>query len=127
MSSAVLPQPAPSRSTTIPRPLVPSSGDLPVPELVPEPVIVYITGLSGIGIEVKNPFYVQIDRDEDGFIAKSPISLVYEMGETWQEALQYYVPALVEHFEWLTETEQSLSRSVRGELALLREYLWLKK
>lgn len=134
MSSAVLPRSTTSRSTTM-RPFVPAPNDMPGQEPFPEllaanmgdGILVLISGLSGLAVQVLQPFYVRIDRDADGFIAQSPISLVYEMGETWQEALQNYVPALIEHFEWLTEIEHSLSRSVRDELTRLREYLWLKK
>jgi hypothetical protein len=87
----------------------------------------YISGLEGMDVQVVQPFSVRMDPDENRYIATSPISLVYEMGETWQAALRAYIFALVEHFTWLSEIEQSLSQSVQEELALLREHLQLKK
>lgn len=78
-------------------------------------------GLSGA--QVAQPFYVLITPVADGFIAKSHISLIYEMGATWQEALRHYLVALSEHVEWLSEIEPTLSPSVQRELALLREYV----
>lgn len=129
MSSAVLP-----RSTTVQSPLssTKSSNDfLPTSSSVvaPSAPIGFPVRISGglPGIGVVQPFHVLIEADGEGFIAKSPISLVYEWGETWQEALQSYIPVLVEHFEWLTEIEQSLSPAVKEELTLLRKYLWLEK
>jgi hypothetical protein len=88
-----------------------------------ETVFAYISDFSGGKTHTRKPFIVRVDPDEEGFIATSPISLVYEMGTTWHEALRNYLQALMEHFEWLVDIEHSLSASIQDELLVLREYL----
>lgn len=92
-----------------------------------EHIVASVTGLQGSGVALLRPFHIVVEPDEEYYIATSPIALVYEHGETWQEALRNYLEALLEHFRWLDEIEDSLGLSVQGELALLREYLRLEK
>jgi hypothetical protein len=126
MSSAVAPL-----SSTLPSRPSPSFLRPPWGRLFPQTLrvaarqseSVQVSGLEGLGIHVLKPFYIRVDPDDEGYIAKSSISFVYETGETWPEALRNVIFALKDHFEWLTEIEESLAPSVQEELALLREYL----
>lgn len=74
---------------------------------------------------VVQPFYVKVQPVEDGFVAISDISDVYELGETLSQAVGNYLVSLVDELLWLHEHKQSLSLAMLKDLEKLKIYLRL--
>ena len=74
---------------------------------------------------VVQPFYVKVQPVEDGFVAISDISDVYELGETLPQAVGNYLVSLVDELLWLHEHKQSLSFAMLKDLEKLKFYLRL--
>lgn len=86
-------------------------------------LIVLVPQIPNSKVLVKRPFAIRIDLMDERFLATSPISEIYELGETGAEALRNYLDTLVDHFYWLREKEAVLAPSVKEEFVLLCRYL----
>ncbi len=87
---------------------------------------------QGIEISISNPeaiavviqpFVIEITSTEEGFIATSRISNVYELEATPGQALKSYLKSLVDELVWLQSHKEELSASILGELHLLQYYV----
>jgi hypothetical protein len=74
---------------------------------------------------VLQPFHVKVERVEEGFIATSPISDVYELGETFAQAVSNYLYSLVDEIMWFQDHKESLSPSMLKDFGKLLSYLSL--
>lgn len=89
----------------------------------PAILMVNVAAIPDSPVQLKTPFFVLIEPDGDQFIAKSSVSLIYEVADTRSGALRGYLDLLVDHFEWLTDEESQLAPTLRRELDMLRRYL----
>ena len=74
---------------------------------------------------VLNSFYIKMQRAEEGFIAVSDISDVYELGESASQAIINYLFSLVDELIWFQKRKESLSRSLFKDFTKLRFYVGL--
>ncbi|HZS77433.1 MAG TPA: hypothetical protein VFA41_12540 [Ktedonobacteraceae bacterium] len=78
---------------------------------------------SNINVIVKRPFLVEITPTNDGYVAISSISNIYELGATKKIAISNYCKSLVDELIWLQKHEQELSDSIYQELRILQDYI----
>jgi hypothetical protein len=87
---------------------------------------------KGIEVSISNPkasgiviqaFVVEITPTEEGFIATSRISNVYELEATPGQALKSYLKSLVDELVWLQCHKEELLPSILEELYLLQSYV----
>ena len=69
------------------------------------------------------PFVIQITSIEEGFLATSRISNVYELEATPGQVLKSYLKSLVDELVWLQSHKEELSSSILEELHLLQYYV----
>jgi hypothetical protein len=74
---------------------------------------------------VLQPFTVNVQITENGFVATSNISDVYELGDTFAQSVLNYLYSLVDDLIWFEERKQSLSLPMQKELDKLQFYLSL--
>jgi len=84
----------------------------------------YITrpGLPG-GIRVLQPFYIKAQPSEEGFVATSDISDVYELGESPKQAILNYLYSLIDDLTWSLDHKKSLSTSMLKDLVRLQFFI----
>jgi hypothetical protein len=75
--------------------------------------------------KVMYPFDVNIQRAEEGFVATSSISDVYELGETPKQAILNYLYALVDEIMWFEDNKESMSEPMLRNFSKLQFYLGL--
>jgi len=85
-------------------------------------LVIRLPGSKVIAI-VTQPFLVEITPAEDGYVATSSISNVYEMGATHRIAIINFFKSLVDELIWLQKHEKELSPSIQQELRLLQNYI----
>lgn len=95
----------------------------PTVSFPPSAILVGVAAIPDAQVSVVTPFVVVIEPLGAHYIATSPISLAYEVGDTRAGALRSYLDTLVEHFAWLTEEEPRLAPTIQSELAQLRRFL----
>jgi hypothetical protein len=74
---------------------------------------------------VLQSFFINVQPIEDGFVATSNLSDVYELGETSSQAVHNYLCSLVDELIWFHEHKQSLSLPMLNDLGKLQLYLRL--
>jgi hypothetical protein len=73
--------------------------------------------------EVLQPFIIQLTLVEDGYIATSDISNIYELEATVGDAVRSYLYSLVDELIWLQKHKENLSGSILEELNQIQDYL----
>jgi hypothetical protein len=76
-------------------------------------------------VRVLQSFFIKVRPVEDGFVATSDISDVYELGETSGQAVSNYLYSLVDEIIWFQEHQESLSPSLLKDFDKLQSYLRL--
>lgn len=74
---------------------------------------------------VLQPFCVKVELAEDGFVATSSISDVYELGETFAQAVINCLSSLVDEITWFQEHKESLSPAMLKDFDKLLSHLRL--
>jgi len=74
---------------------------------------------------VLQPFYIKVEPVEEGFVATSPISYVYELGETFTQAVSNCLYALVDEIIWFQEHKESFSPAMLKDFDKLLFHLRL--
>lgn len=72
---------------------------------------------------VLQPFVIEVLSTEEGYIATSRISTVYELEATAGQAVRSYLESLLDELIWLEQEKERLSPAILEELHLLRKYL----
>jgi len=72
---------------------------------------------------VLQSFFIKVQPVEDGFVATSDISDVYELGETSSQAVSNYLCSLADEIIWFQEHQESLSPSMLKDFDKLQFYL----
>jgi|SRR5450755_67978 hypothetical protein len=86
----------------------------------------FVIDIPDVGrAKVLNSFYIKMQRAEEGFIAVSDISDVYELGESASQAIIHYLFSLVDELIWFQKRKESLSRSLFKDFTKLRYYVGL--
>lgn len=76
------------------------------------------------GWELAQFLPVELERDEDGtYIASDAMLLIYGSGESWREALEDYISALIEYYQLVEEGAERGSENDRRELRRVRGYV----
>jgi len=76
-------------------------------------------------VRVLQPFYIKVEPVEEVFVATSSISDVYELGETFTQAVTNCLYSLVDEVIWLQEHKESLSPAMLKDLDKLLFHLRL--
>ena len=74
---------------------------------------------------VLQSFSIKLQPVEEGFIATSDISDIYELCETSAQAVSNYLYSLVDEIIWFQEHQESLSPSMLKDFDKLQFYLRL--
>lgn len=74
---------------------------------------------------VIHPFVIEVAPNEEGYIATSRISTVYELEATPGQAVKSYLQSLVDELVWLQKQKEYLSPAIQEELYILQNYLRL--
>ena len=74
---------------------------------------------------VLQAFYIKVQPVEEGFVAASDISDVYELGETSAQAVSNYLYSLVDEIIWFQEHQESLSSPMLEDFHKLQFHLRL--
>lgn len=74
---------------------------------------------------VLQSFYIKVEPVEEGFVATSPISDVYESGDTFVQAVTNCLYSLVDEIIWFQEHQASLSPSMLKDFDKLQLHLRL--
>lgn len=70
------------------------------------------------------PITVLFEEEDDGtIIASDDISVVYGVGDTWQEALDDYVDSLIEYYKLVANDAERRGTGERTRLKRFRQYL----
>jgi hypothetical protein len=72
---------------------------------------------------VLQPFHIKVEPVEDGFVAISSISDVYELGETLTQAASNCLYSLVDELIWFQDHQESLSPSMLRDFDRLQFHL----
>jgi hypothetical protein len=72
---------------------------------------------------VLRSFSIAVHPIEEGFVATSDISDVYELGETSAQAVSNYLSSLVDEVIWFQKHQESLSPSMLKDFDKLQPYL----
>src|SRR5881394_1824135 len=76
-------------------------------------------------VEVLRPFYIKVQLVNEGFIATSIISDVYELANTYLDAVRSYLYSLVDELVWFQEQREILSPSMLKDFDKLHFHLRL--
>lgn len=72
---------------------------------------------------VIQPFVIEVTPTEEGYLATSRISTVFELEETPGQAVRSYLQSLLDELVWLQEQEGHLSPAIQEELRFLQNYV----
>jgi hypothetical protein len=72
---------------------------------------------------VLRPFVIEVTPTDEGYLATSRISTVFELEDTPGQAVRSYLRSLADELAWLQEQEEHLSPAIQEELHLLHNYL----
>lgn len=72
---------------------------------------------------VLQTFYIQLAATDDGYIATSPISDIYEQDVSAGDAVRKYLYSLVDELLWLREHKEDVSDMIRKQLDLIQSYI----
>lgn len=75
--------------------------------------------------KVLQPFSIDIQRVEEGFIAASSISDIYELGETPKQAVVNYLYALIDEIMWFQDNKECISEPMSRDFSELQFHLGL--
>lgn len=75
--------------------------------------------------KVLHPFAIDIRRVEEGFVAASSISDVYELGETPKQAIVNYLYALIDEIMWFQDNKECISEPMSRDFSELQFHLGL--
>ncbi len=85
------------------------------------PVSRYLWGPIAPGWKLEQPLALTVERDADGsFIVSDDVFCAYGHGQSWDEAEQDYVSALLEYHDLMAQAEDEPTRAV---VQHLRTYL----
>lgn len=72
---------------------------------------------------VIQPFFIEITPTEEGYVATSGISNVYEFEARPDQAIRSYIKSLIDEIIWLRKNHRNLSASLHRELILLQNFI----
>jgi hypothetical protein len=72
---------------------------------------------------VIRPFVIEVTPTEEGYLATSRVSTVFELEATPGQAVTIYLQSLLDELVWLQKQEEHLSPAIQEELYLLQNYL----
>lgn len=76
-----------------------------------------------ISARVIQSFPIELFPTEDGFVAISNLSNIYELEKTRGDAVRSYLYSLVDELIWLEKNKEHLSKPLREELKRIKTYI----
>lgn len=74
-------------------------------------------------VKVLQPFHIKVEQLEKECVASSDISDIFEVGDTFKEAVLHYLRSLADELLWLQEHKDGLSSDMLEELKKIQCYL----
>ncbi len=68
-------------------------------------------------------FYIQLFPTEDGFVATSPITDIYEQGNSVGDAVRNYLYSLADELLWFEAQKENLSASMLDQFHSIQSYI----
>ena len=73
--------------------------------------------------KIIRPFYIQLSLIADGYIVTSPISDIYELEPSIQDAVRNYLYSLVDEIIWFQDKRENLSVLLVKQLENIQTYI----
>jgi hypothetical protein len=85
---------------------------------------VILNDLPGTAYSLRRKITLAVEQDEDGvFIVSEPTTGMFNYDSNWPNALEGFVHAFVNQFEFLTSRESNLSPLMTAELEQFRHVI----
>lgn len=110
-----------SKTTYVPA-ILSSTRDVPVTCFIKEGLLIPISSHELVA-KVLRPFFIQLSTVEDGYIATSPISDLYELEMSVPNAVRNYLYSLADELIWLQEKKDNLSAPLLQQLETIQSYI----
>jgi hypothetical protein len=89
---------------------------------------IILSDLPGTKYRLQRQITVQMEQDECGaFVASEPTTGVFSYSPDWYIALDGFVRAFVDQFEFLAAKESNLSPALSAELEQFRHVITVRK
>lgn len=72
---------------------------------------------------IRQTFYIQLFPTEEGFVATSPITDIYEQGNSAGDAVRNYLYSLADELLWFEAREKNLSASMLDQFHSIQSYV----
>lgn len=72
---------------------------------------------------IRQTFYIQLFPTEDGFVATSPITDIYEQGNSIGDAVRNYLYSLADELLWFEARKKNLSASMLDQFHSIQSYV----
>jgi hypothetical protein len=80
---------------------------------------------SGSCAQILRPFSIMLSLEDEGYLATSGISDIYETGETRSKAVTRYLSSLIDELLWFQQKKENLSAHLRKTYQTLQMYVVL--
>lgn len=74
-------------------------------------------------IVIRRAFYIQLCPVEEGFVATSPITDIYEQESSVDNAVRSYLYSLADEFLWFETRGKNLSESMLDQFHSIQSYV----